>query len=92
MNDVTAKPKLWLPKTLADYLGVPVSWVYKRTKKKNPPEIIPHVKLGKYVRFDPESSAFRDWLAAHSSSPESLTAVPPESRVAGTTERAGLIH
>lgn len=38
----------------ADLLRVPVSWLYERTRTNS----IPHVKLGKYVRFD------RDELAA----------------------------
>lgn len=59
MSDLKGKPKLWTPEVLADYLGVPVSWIYKRTRKKNAPEQIPHIKLGKYVRFDPSSRAFQ---------------------------------
>jgi len=35
---------------LADRLKVPVSWVYQRTRLGQ--EAIPHVKMGKYVRFD----------------------------------------
>lgn len=36
---------------LADHLGVPVGWVYQRTRLKDAGRI-PHVKVGKYVRFD----------------------------------------
>jgi hypothetical protein len=57
-------PKLWGPDELADYLGVAVSWIYKRTRKDGP-EAIPHIKLGKYIRFDPESAVFQTWLANH---------------------------
>jgi excisionase family DNA binding protein len=32
----------------ADFLRVPVSWLYERTRTNS----VPHVKLGKYVRFD----------------------------------------
>ena len=60
----TLRPKLWLPEDLANYLGVPVGWIYKRTRKDGP-ETIPHLKLGKYLRFDPESLAFQEWLARH---------------------------
>lgn len=35
---------------LAKRLNVPVSWIYQRTRLG--PEAIPHVKMGKYVRFD----------------------------------------
>ena len=37
---------------IAAILNVPVSWIYQRTCiGKN---AIPYVKIGKYVRFDPE--------------------------------------
>jgi excisionase family DNA binding protein len=39
------------PQELADLLGVPISFVYDRTRQ-NSPDPIPHFKLGKYVRFD----------------------------------------
>jgi len=35
---------------LAQRLNVPVSWIYRRTRLGQ--EAIPHVKIGKYVRFD----------------------------------------
>ena len=31
--------------TLADFLGVPKTWIYERTRE-NGPEVIPHTKLG----------------------------------------------
>jgi len=58
------RPKLWTPEDLAEYLGVPVSWIYKRCRKASS-DSIPRIKLGKYLRFDPESEAFRKWLTAH---------------------------
>jgi len=39
------------PQELADLLGVPISFVYDRTRQ-NSPDPIPHFKVGKYVRFD----------------------------------------
>lgn len=39
-------------KEMAKILSVPVSWIYQRTRLGQ--EGIPHVKMGKYVRFDPE--------------------------------------
>lgn len=56
--------RFWTPQQLADQLGVPKSWIYDRTCN-NGPETIPHIKLGKYIRFDPESEAFQTWLKAH---------------------------
>jgi excisionase family DNA binding protein len=41
---------------VAKYLGVKVSWVYDKTRKKE----IPHAKVGKYLRF--RKSAIDDWL------------------------------
>lgn len=37
---------------LAEILNVQVSWIYQRTSMGQ--EAIPHVKMGKYVRFDPQ--------------------------------------
>ena len=51
-------------KELADRLRVSTSWVYQRTRK-NAPDLIPHIKLGKYLRFDLESISFQEWLKAH---------------------------
>jgi hypothetical protein len=78
MTNERTMPKLWTPEVLADYLGVPVSWIYKRTRK-NGPESIPHIKLGKYVRFDPESLPFRDWLVAHQATPKTMESALSEN-------------
>jgi len=56
--------EFWSVPQLASHLGVPRSWIYDRTRK-NGPEVIPHVKLGKYIRFNPESEAFQKWLTGH---------------------------
>lgn len=39
-------------KELAEKLGVPTSWVYRAAREGR----IPSIKLGKYVRFDPEKA------------------------------------
>jgi excisionase family DNA binding protein len=44
---------------IARVLHVPVSWVYERTRRRGQ-ERIPHIKLGKYLRFEP--AAVREWL------------------------------
>ncbi|PYX04489.1 MAG: hypothetical protein DMG85_17675 [Acidobacteria bacterium] len=36
---------------LSKFLGVANSWIYDRTRV-NSPDPIPHMKLGKYIRFD----------------------------------------
>ncbi len=43
--------RLLTAKELAQHLGVPVSFIYDRTRR-NSPDPIPHIKLSKYVRFD----------------------------------------
>jgi excisionase family DNA binding protein len=42
---------------IADLLGVPTSWVREQTRAG----AIPHVRLGRYVRFDED--AVRAWVA-----------------------------
>ncbi len=44
---------------IAAFLKVPVSWVYERTRRTGI-EKIPHVKLGKYLRFS--ASEVKAWL------------------------------
>jgi excisionase family DNA binding protein len=48
---------------LAQMLKVPKSWVYERTRRRGATQI-PHIKLGKYVRF--EEHAVREYLRLHS--------------------------
>jgi excisionase family DNA binding protein len=45
-------------KAVADRLGVPVSWVRESARSG----AIPHVRLGRYVRFDLED--VEAWLAS----------------------------
>lgn len=40
----------------SELLGVPKSWLYERTRRKK----IPHLKLGKYIRFNMEE--LTTWL------------------------------
>lgn len=44
---------------IAHVLHVPVSWVYERTRRRGR-DRIPHIKLGKYLRF--ELPVVRTWL------------------------------
>jgi excisionase family DNA binding protein len=43
---------------VADLLGVPKTWVLAEARADR----IPHVRLGRYVRFDPDE--LRDWWKA----------------------------
>ena len=60
---------------LAALLNLKESWIYDRTTR-NGPEVIPHVKFGRQVRFDIESEEFQAWLKSHgvNTEPRSLTA------------------
>ena len=53
--------KYWSLEELARYLNVPKTWIYDRTRIQRP-DRIPHFKLGKYLRFDPDSNEFKTWL------------------------------
>lgn len=44
---------------IAAILKVPVSWVYERTRRRGI-ERLPHVKLGKYLRF--RMPEIQEWL------------------------------
>ena len=44
---------------IAQALKVPVSWIYERSRRRGS-ESIPHIKLGKYLRF--EMTAVQNWL------------------------------
>ncbi len=44
-------------KQMAKRLDVPISWLYGKTRTGE----IPHYKVGKYVKFDPD--AVMEWLA-----------------------------
>jgi excisionase family DNA binding protein len=50
---------------VAAILKVSKSWVYEHTRSRNIPraERLPHVKVGKYVRFEPR--ALRGYLEKH---------------------------
>ena len=50
-GDVTMQTdELITVQDLAKRLNVPVSWIYQRTRRGQ--HRIPHIKLGKYVRFN----------------------------------------
>ena len=48
--------KIFTPETLAQYLQVDISWVYKQVSNKG----IPYFKNGKYVRF--KKSSIDSWI------------------------------
>lgn len=52
--------ELWTVKEVALYCKLPISWFYERTRP-NGPERIPHIRLGKHIRFERE--VIRRYLA-----------------------------
>ena len=57
MQEVNRQVRLIKVEELADVLSVPRSWVYQQTAAGT----IPHVRVGRYVRFDLDS--VMAWLA-----------------------------
>ena len=49
-DDIPIAVRLVNVEEMANILGVPVSWLYQRTRLNT----IPCVRVGKYVRFKPE--------------------------------------
>lgn len=54
-------PRIWKPRHLADFLGVSVSWVYKRTESAAE-DPIPRVGGVGRLRFDTHALAFQQWM------------------------------
>jgi hypothetical protein len=55
-------------KELAARLRVPESWVRSYTRERTPAaERIPHLQLGRYVRFEWLAPQLAAWIAAHRS-------------------------
>lgn len=58
----TQSDELMTVSEIAEFLKVPNSWVYERSRRDGI-ERIPHVKLGKYLRFSlPEVKAWLEKL------------------------------
>jgi hypothetical protein len=55
------EPRVWTPQHLAEFLGVSVSWVYKRTQEKAE-DPIPRVPGVGVLRFDTQSLHFQNWM------------------------------
>lgn len=54
-------PRVWKPKHLADFLGVSVHWVYKRTEAAAE-DPIPRIPGVGRLSFDTHSPAFQAWM------------------------------
>lgn len=72
-NDIfNSSPKLITPQELAEWLQVPISWIYDRTRREGP-ERLPFYKIGRYLRFSvPE---IEDYLKIHGTEDEENRAI-----------------
>lgn len=66
---------IFSPETLAQYLQVETSWVYKAVSNK----VIPYFKSGKYIRF--KKSSIDRWIASQERQPIPLFKQLKNSRV-----------
>lgn len=55
------EPRIWKPKHLAEFLGVSVHWVYKRTEAAAE-DPIPRIPGVGRLSFDTYSAAFQKWI------------------------------
>jgi len=55
-RNIDSHARFLRPEELAKYLGIRLRWIYRHIKD------IPHHRVGKYLRFDVESPALRDWI------------------------------
>jgi hypothetical protein len=55
--------ELLTPVELADRLKVPATWVRERTRSRDlQGDVIPHLRLGRYIRFQWGSPELEAWL------------------------------
>lgn len=50
---------------LGELFGVRTRWIYDNVMP-NSSDPIPHIRLGKYIRFNPDCPKFKAWLERHS--------------------------
>jgi excisionase family DNA binding protein len=89
MSTATEKPsRLLEPQEVADYLGMKVRWVYEEAKAGR----LPHVRLGRYVRFRQES--IDAWLEAreNAATMHAGTNRPGGGRTSRGTDRRASSH
>jgi predicted DNA-binding transcriptional regulator AlpA len=63
---------------VATWLKVSRSWIYERTRTRGP-DRLPHIKLGKYLRFDPRR--IREYVSRHAVKRDSVRDERPGRRL-----------
>ena len=72
LDIANSSQKLITPQELAEWLQVPLSWIYDRTRKSGP-ERLPFYKIGRYLRFSiPE---IEDYLRIKGTDPENVVEI-----------------
>lgn len=66
-EDTSAVPRLVDAKAAAELLSVPASWLLAEARRDR----VPHVRLGRYVRFDP--TELERWWQARMRGPTTLS-------------------
>jgi excisionase family DNA binding protein len=66
--------QLYTAEQAAERLEVPASWLAREARA----ERVPHVRLGRYVRFNPE--ALEEWLATRACGPRTGSVPVPQRR------------
>ncbi len=80
VGDAAADQLLTLEEVAA-MLKVPRSWIYERTRRK----LIPHVKLGKYLRFP--RAALSEWIHRAGRGPTPMGGKPDTTQPAQPARR-----
>ncbi len=68
MSEPTITPALINAKQAGQLLAVPHTWILAQARA----EAIPHIRLGRYVRFDAEE--LEAWLRSRATAPKRRTA------------------
>lgn len=77
MSSTQAHFELLTPAELAEKLKVPVSWVRDRTRSRDlQGDVIPHLRLGRYIRFQWGSPELEAWLNRRLYSKSLLNSLP----------------
>ncbi len=66
--------KLYTAEQAAEVLSVPASWLMREARA----ERVPHVRLGRYVRFEPDTLS--EWLATQACGPRTGSRPVPARR------------
>ena len=77
MGSTLAQYELLTPAELAERLKVPVTWVREQTRSRAlDGDVVPHLRLGRYIRFQWGSPELEAWLKRRTYSKSLQSSVP----------------